>query len=650
MNKRLKYNSLLLACLSIAKVASAGEATFGYAPIDQATPNVTYGTLIAETYDIAIRLNSPYLVGKQISAIAVPVQPSTFYENAEGQRVQTVDSLSFWLSSELKLEKVDGKNVNVPDIMVKCVEMPNVDDAGYVNVMATCILDEPITIPEGGLYAGYSIRVAKTDDYNNTLRPLIVDMHGIEGGFYTHSSRTFRKWADRSIETSTVTWLQVSITGDIPECGAEIFDMATKYVEIGEQGATTMKVRNLGCERIDNITYTVTVDGKSETFTDNLREQVPGAYTYVSEVPITLPTLDTPGSYEATVTLDKVNGADNCIAEHSCIGIVSVVGYMPKHLPLVEELSGTSCGYCPRGIVGMEYMKENYGDDFIGVVWHGFSTADPMYPQSGCPDWLFPSAPKVIFDRQSLSDPYLGTDPDNYTEFAFPESWQSAAEVFTPVEVSVDAKWVDAENPTQIEATATVDWKYLPDELDADYRIEYVLVGDDIYGEGSDWNQSNYYSKNSMGLTMMDEWVNAGSYVRDMHYNDVGLISSGLGGEEGSIDEISVAHPNVHSFVFDTSKIKNYRGEDIPFHNDKLKVVAFVLKADELYGKVLNAARCAVPDPTSGIESISADDEVVAVKYIDMQGREVAHPAAGNVYLKVSTKSNGHSSSMKVRF
>ena len=91
MNKSLKYNSLLLACLSIAKVASAGEATFGYAPIDQATPSVTYGTLIAETYDIAIRLDSPYLIGKQISAIAVPVQPSTFYENAEGQRVQTVD-------------------------------------------------------------------------------------------------------------------------------------------------------------------------------------------------------------------------------------------------------------------------------------------------------------------------------------------------------------------------------------------------------------------------------------------------------------------------------------------------------------------------------------------------------------------------------
>ena len=37
---------------------------------------------------------------------------------------------------------------------------------------------------------------------------------------------------------------------------------------------------------------------------------------------------------------------------------------------VVEEGTGTWCGWCVRGIVALEYMRENYPDKFIGIGVH----------------------------------------------------------------------------------------------------------------------------------------------------------------------------------------------------------------------------------------------------------------------------------------
>jgi hypothetical protein len=42
---------------------------------------------------------------------------------------------------------------------------------------------------------------------------------------------------------------------------------------------------------------------------------------------------------------------------------------------VIEEGTGTWCGWCPRGAVAMEYMYDTYPTRFIGVAVHN---ADPM--------------------------------------------------------------------------------------------------------------------------------------------------------------------------------------------------------------------------------------------------------------------------------
>ena len=68
-----------------------------------------------------------------------------------------------------------------------------------------------------------------------------------------------------------------------------------------------------------------------------------------------------------------------------------------QHRPLIEEYTGTWCGWCPRGFTGMEMLRETFGEDFIGVAIHN---QDPMavLTTSQYPSNIqgFPSAARAI--------------------------------------------------------------------------------------------------------------------------------------------------------------------------------------------------------------------------------------------------------------
>ena len=47
----------------------------------------------------------------------------------------------------------------------------------------------------------------------------------------------------------------------------------------------------------------------------------------------------------------------------------TVTAYVQKVVG--EELTGTWCGWCPRGAVALENMRNKYPDTFIGIAVHG---------------------------------------------------------------------------------------------------------------------------------------------------------------------------------------------------------------------------------------------------------------------------------------
>ena len=60
-----------------------------------------------------------------------------------------------------------------------------------------------------------------------------------------------------------------------------------------------------------------------------------------------------------SVNVLKVNGVDNeeeAVAEATTP--VFVLNTLPRHRSLLEEYTGLWCGWCPRGFVALELLKE----------------------------------------------------------------------------------------------------------------------------------------------------------------------------------------------------------------------------------------------------------------------------------------------------
>ena len=69
---------------------------------------------------------------------------------------------------------------------------------------------------------------------------------------------------------------------------------------------------------------------------------------------------------------------------------------------IVEEATGTWCGWCPRGTVWMDRMANRYPDHFIGIAVHN---GDPMTDQE-YDDGLNASAfPNAVVNRNNFIDP-----------------------------------------------------------------------------------------------------------------------------------------------------------------------------------------------------------------------------------------------------
>ena len=256
----------------------------------------------------------------------------------------------------------------------------------------------------------------------------------------------------------------------------------------------------------------------------------------------------------------------------------------PVHRPLIEEYTGTWCGWCVRGLVGMELLSQQFGDDFIGVAYHNSDAMEIMSSSS------YPSRvngfPTAFIERTSEVDPYYGFGNtaggiiDAMNQFA-------ALEVIAGIDVT--AQWTSAD---KTDITVDVTSYFTTDNKNATYAIEVMLVADDLYGSGSSWNQANYYSGYNYFTNdpNLREWVYKGEYVSDYHFNDVlvgtsGVINNSLPSSIAAYDDYG------YSYTFTLSQLNN---PALIQNKDNLRVIAIVV--DTKTKKVINANRTNISD------------------------------------------------------
>ncbi len=286
------------------------------------------------------------------------------------------------------------------------------------------------------------------------------------------------------------------------------------------------------------------------------------------------------------------------------------VGDVPVHRPLMEEYTGTWCGWCVRGLVGMELLRDAYGDEFCGVAYHN---GDPMEITTSYPNSVsgFPSA---YIDRTSSVDPFYGFGNESA---GILNAMQQFANQPATAGIDVTAQWVD-EDRTAISVDVTT--YFTTDVSNANYGIVVMLIADDLYGTGSSWNQANYYSGYTYYANdrFLGPWVKKGSSVSGIHFNDVLVGTSNI--IANSLPTTIVAYEDYSlNYTFTLNKLPK---PALIQNKDNLHVVVTVVNRTNR--RAFNANRCfidawaspVVPGDVNGDGDINISDVTTLIGYL----------------------------------
>ena len=341
-------------------------------------------------------------------------------------------------------------------------------------------------------------------------------------------------------------------------------------------------------------------------------------------------TIDVPNAISAknkvTFTIVEVNDEPNTNTEAVAELKVKTAQEGGTRRTLVEEYTGTACGYCPIGMASMETMKQLYGDKFVGIALHQFNYTDPMFLKSANYYNLgFKGAPSSKIDRAEEKYPsYLNQIFDKYNSIP------------PLADINVNAWW--NEDGTAVEAYTDIE----PLTNDLNVKIAYVLVADGLSKKSAKWAQSNYYSSENANQ-WKDDWIydefkefcSGGKYGTDpavgVVYNDVAISTSYINSETEVPAYEGMALGNVVSNHY---TLKYNVSEELNSAIDREKVSIVVILEDE-DGNVANVAKAPVQAYSTGIQS-AVSEKVVVEKVFSIDGRETNGTVKGINIVKMS--------------
>jgi len=607
----------LLLALSLFMTAWAVQADDLLYGLYQGNGDLTAkGTKKVEAYDVAIHFDDPFLVGKEVRGLRIPINSAA--RNARNYMA--------WLSSELTL--ASGKNV--PDIC----SVSFTPSGSWADVT----FDEPYVITEEGFYAGYSFEVSSigtsATDANQT--PLMC-FNGSEE-LYIHTSRTYRKWQTTAMFGTSALLLRLGGEG-IHERAAslQLPDDLAAYASVGKQTTLSLTVINHGTVPIRNIVYSLEMDGNTTERRVNTSFGT-AYYGQQKKINVTIPAVQTPGTRTITFSIISVNGSDNEDEQATVSFEMPFLSELPKHKPLMEEYTGAWCQYCPFGTAAMEAMSRLHPDDFVGIAYHDGDEMDVIAAMPANPSGY----PAAYLDRVLAVSPFYGTGG---TSLGIENDWKTRQAIMAPAALELEAHWTSG---TTIDVTATA--TFIRNFPVNPYRLTYVLVADDLYGKGRYWSQQNALSGNSSYSSdpYLSPWVSQPGVILDMHFNDVAIQTSAAGDaalDSSLPDDIVENTPYAHTYTFDVADNKftktclNNSAEEPIDNRANIRVVAILV--DTRTGEAVNAEKANISgleDVIDGIEEIKNEKLKINNYFYDLSGRRVEQPRHKGIYINKEKK------------
>ncbi len=616
---------LLTACavgsIALSAMAAESQVVFTYAN-DEAG---YWGKSKAEIYDVAMRIDAPALAGKKIVSIRAVLNAS------EG-----IDASSVWLSKELNLEKIGSKKYNMPDVYADSVAVEKIQIEGFEGEYGqlSSTLKTPYEITSDGIYVGYTINVTAPEAGQSLTteqkNPLLLSPSSNPESLYLHTSRSILKWTPYNNTLGAAAMIYVTLEGEFPEYSVGVKNLSETYADLDKEFYVKAELSNIGTSDVTSIDYTYTLNGgKVKDAHLDLADALTPDFTSTYTVMLPIEAIDELGQYEINLTVTKVNGNDNVNAAATATTTVITLPYVPTHRPLVEEFTGTWCGWCTRGYLAMELLAEEFGDDVVLAAYHD---GDAMAVTNNYPVYV-EGLPSSTINRNGIVDPYYGNGKGD-VDFSIKYEVEESMNTVVPADIKVQAVWANEE---QTEINVTTSTRFFEDKENTGYKVGYLLINNGLTDPS--WSQSNYYagSEDYAGthLEVLTTWP---SSVRDLIFNDVVVDVNGMKGVANSIPEnIEFNVENTTEFSYDIASNKVIQDKT------KLIVAAFIINPN---GTILNAAKSAVSDNV-GVGSIENDATEVSAEYFNLSGMRVAAPAAG-MYIKVAKMSDGTTRTSKV--
>ncbi len=473
-----------------------------------------------------------------------------------GSGVSAVTDLKIWIS------RTRPDNVSDADY-VQTVNVSNVESG--VNEI---LLNTPFNVGSSGIYVGYTATTSSGTYFIGACSGPTPNAF-----FYRNSINNTLK--DYSYEDKLA--LQILLDGGTyPTNLAMAEDFGQGFVLKGESVSLPVSITNKGKNPIESISYVITTNNSSPTEERTISIS-PLSFNGQVNLSISFASDAQARKYNKEVTITKVNGVTNNCSQNKATGSIITVSEKPAVMPVVEEFTGTWCGYCPYGIEGMKKAHETFGDQVALIAVH-----------SG--DVMEVSAYSPVISKYASGYPSSRINREGGSIYPSPSITNSLSRALnrsTVGSVSLTASWVD-EDKTKVKFDTKT--KFVYNEDDGEYGIAFVLVEDGLKGESSGWSQANYLSGGS-GESYMSFWYDSPSSVSGLEFDHVAVAAwSILSGVSGSVkSQFSAGEVQNFSYTGDLNQFSLIQ--------DKSKLTAIALLINNANGIIVNAAQVKIGEP-----------------------------------------------------
>lgn len=522
---------------------------WGYYP-DTLISSVSLGTQLPEVYWAAIGIppTETLAQGKSIKAVRFALAGTPCMKD-----------FHLWVADKLP-NSLSDVLIDVP------VETSALRNQSFTEVE----LPEACLVPESKtLYVGYTFEVTTVDEESDYPIILRYDGSNMDNSSWVKMSLTNNSW-DTSFQSYGPLAIQVLLDGEFPHNAVAVNTSFLDIFALPEgtaEAEITLVSKGLGT--ISSIGYIVgDANADSEEKQINIEPFEGMNAQTVVRIPVKADAQ--PGRTPRYVTITKVNGVDNVIEGASAEGYMVTLSKAVERRTVVEEFTGTWCGWCPRGITGMEKVKEQFGDKAITIVVH---SNDPMAIDYGAEPGSYPMA---YVDRGVPADPFFGIiDKD----LGILDLVADRNKVLAEASVSLQQPTLTKSGAITFKTNVTFNY----DNRKAPYAMGYVLLADGLAGSGKSWAQNNNYSGNQdwADYPSLKTWIDAAEYV-PMTYNNVAVSAKGMDAQGGGI-----AAPIVDGKLLTLNGSMSISGNSVLQNFENLRLVAVLFNTDN--GYIVNA-------------------------------------------------------------